>query len=182
MPFDEPLLQLIRGVSGNWLWDDLAIFFAVYLPIFLGVAAGLAIVLQKRFRDAVRLFAYASLSIILARGIVTSLFYYLLPRPRPFAILGFIPLVNHVTSPAFPSGHAVFFTALAATFFFAGRKKIGLWLFLGAVLVSVARVYAGLHWPSDVLGGMVIGLLSAYGVGLLLKRYAPLPASSLPVR
>ena len=81
-----------------------------------------------------------------------------------------------------PSGHATFFFALAfAIFYFlkydkrnAAAKRKWNWLFMGgAVIMGVARVFAGVHWPSDILAGAVIGFLSVF----LIKKILPNPIS-----
>jgi undecaprenyl-diphosphatase len=52
-------------------------------------------------------------------------------------------------------------TALAVSFF-CFDKRIGATLFVGALIVSVARVAAGIHWPLDILAGAVIGAVVAF--------------------
>jgi undecaprenyl-diphosphatase len=61
---------------------------------------------------------------------------------------------------SFPSNHAVNNCA-AAVFFFILFPKLKWFLFITAALISISRVYLGLHYPSDILGGALIG--SAFG-------------------
>ncbi|MFK7765338.1 MAG: phosphatase PAP2 family protein [Roseobacter sp.] len=73
-----------------------------------------------------------------------------------------------------PSDHATMFFALATGMFFLNRK-IGLFLFVHAVMViSVPRIYLALHWPNDILAGALVGiiitLLSIHPLCRLLDR------------
>ena len=73
---------------------------------------------------------------------------------------------NHCS---FPSGHAAFFFALAMAVYFY-NKKWGTWFFATAILITVARVIAGVHYPPDILGGAVIGIMVAYIVFYFAER------------
>ena len=74
---------------------------------------------------------------------------------------------------SFPSNHALNNFA-AAIFFYRLFPNLKWVLFIGAALISISRVYLGLHYPSDIFGGAVIGLafgyLFSYGV-LYLEKY-----------
>jgi undecaprenyl-diphosphatase len=62
---------------------------------------------------------------------------------------------------SFPSNHAVNNFAVAV-FIYRFFPKLKWALFLTAILISVSRIYLGLHYPSDVLGGAIIGIISSY--------------------
>ena len=59
------------------------------------------------------------------------------------------------------------FFALATAVWFANRKW-GAWYFILATLMGIARIYAGVHWPLDIIGGAAIGIVSTLCVRWLL--------------
>jgi undecaprenyl-diphosphatase len=80
-----------------------------------------------------------------------------LARPRPFVALGIAPLLPHAADSSFPSDHTLAGVALAGAL--AWRvPRVGGWLLGWALLVGAARVMAGLHYPSDIVGSAVLAL------------------------
>src|SRR3989344_3351084 len=69
------------------------------------------------------------------------------------------------TGYAFPSGHATFFMALALSIFFF-HKKAGFIFMFFTLIIGLARIIAGVHFPIDILGGFILGAL----VALLIKK------------
>ncbi len=101
----------------------------------------------------------------LAAYLLAGLIKYLYLSPRPFLELEMItPLVEATyKNGSFPSGHAAFFMALAAALFFY-HKRTAIIYATGALAIGIARVAAGVHWPTDVLAGWTLGILVATGV------------------
>jgi len=105
----------------------------------------------------------------LSRGIITELIRFFWERPRPFVEQNITPLIEHAASPSFPSGHAALFFALGTILYFY-NKKAGILFLLGAAVLSSARVFAFLHWPSDIVAGALIGIVSAWLVIKIFHR------------
>ena len=66
-------------------------------------------------------------------------------------------LIGRKTSHSFPSSHAMNMFAQAALFSFFYRKRAA-WFFLFAAIIGFSRIYVGVHYPLDVLGGAVFGM------------------------
>ena len=166
---DIILLQYINNFAGRYFWLDAAgIFFAEYAEyVLLGSLAIFLLVHTKKYWPMVwRAFAAA----ILSRFIIAEVTRFFLHRPRPFIEQNVNLLVlgeNPYNS--FPSGHATFYFALA-TVIYLYNKKLGLIFFAAAFLISLARVFAGVHWPTDILGGAVIGIACGWLVCRVFKR------------
>ena len=70
---------------------------------------------------------------------------------------------------SFPSGHATFFMGLAVALFFID-KKIGYLFMFFALIIGLARIIAGAHFPVDILGGFILGSLVSVSVAYFAKN------------
>jgi undecaprenyl-diphosphatase len=87
--------------------------------------------------------------------LVTFVFQFLALRPRPEAVRLLLPTPNF---PSYPSGHAAMAFSAALVVGLSYRRLQGWGLALaGAGLIAFSRVYVGHHYPSDILGGAVLG-------------------------
>jgi undecaprenyl-diphosphatase len=168
---NQVVFNWIHHFAGRWtILDGFAIFCAQWLPYILVIAFIFLILNKETARKRFYLFAEGALAIILARGIITTIIQYFYYHPRPFEFYGFAPLIAESGS-SFPSGHAAWFFALAMIAWYADRKW-GVWYFILATLISIARIYAGVHWPLDVIGGAIIGIESGMFIHWLLGKYS----------
>lgn len=153
----------------NFLLDDLGVFLAQYLP-YLAVLGFLAFIfLFDGWKKRLLVFGEGALVAILARGIITEAIRFFYHSPRPFQELNLSALIGE-SGYSFPSGHAALFFAIAMTIFYLNRR-IGMWCFVFAAINGLARIFVGVHWPLDIIGGAVVGVLSAM---LIHKLFEPI--------
>lgn len=83
-------------------------------------------------------------------------------RIRPYEVVdGLVLLIEKQKDLSFPSGHAASAFAVAAVMFKALPKKIGVPALVFAIIISLSRLYVGVHYPTDVIGGVLLGTASA---------------------
>ncbi len=109
--------------------------------------------------------------VIIIVGLALKQVYY---RPRPF-LNPVLASVDHVLVPkdldsSFPSGHALIVAGGAAVAFLFLRKRYSIPLVIEAALVSYSRVYVGVHYPTDVLAGIFLGVGIAFIIYSLLIK------------
>lgn len=169
---DVSVFQFLNGLAHRSGFLDLVgIFLAVYLPYLVGLAAVILILLERNWRQRFYNFLFGSLSLLLSYGLVTPFIRFFYDRPRPSLALpdAVILITKNLSEPSFPSGHAVFFFALAAAFYFIDRRWFKYFL-ITAFLISLARIFVGVHYPLDVVVGALIGWLGVLAVRRLLPR------------
>ena len=147
--------------------DALIVFFAVYFPFVVGFLALIFLLFYKKWKGIVLGFISSFLAYFLS--VVLKFFFHTI---RPYLALPNVHALFNESGYAFPSGHASFFMALAVSLFFY-NKKVGLpvqagYIFmLFTLLIGLARIIAGVHFPVDILGGFALGALVAY----FIRRY-----------
>lgn len=150
------LLNHLSAYTGDTFWAGTTIFGDAL------VVLALLLPLWHRRPDVV---AAALLAALLATAWTHGL-KPLVDSPRPPAVLA--PAVLHVIGPAyrmgaFPSGHTTAIFTLVGVLALTVGKGLRWPLLACAVLVAVSRSAVGVHWPLDLLGGMLGGWLSALG-------------------
>jgi undecaprenyl-diphosphatase len=172
MALDVKLLYFFNNFTGkSQIFDTLVVFLSSYFQVFL--IAGFLLLLyfsayskrQKRYIVWVTV-----ISILIARIGATELIRFFYHRPRPFLIHELHQLIpKNVSIESFPSGHSAFFFAMATAIYFY-NKKWGVGFFIAAILMNVSRIIGGVHYPSDILGGMVVGVIIASIVFFFAER------------
>jgi undecaprenyl-diphosphatase len=145
LAFLDPVMWFITHLGSTILW--------------LGVAAFLWAV--KKRREAVLL----AIGIIIG-GVILLPVKILIPRARPYLIVQGARTLDIEGGGSFPSGHSKNgFTA--AAILGSKWKKLRLPLYILACLIAISRIYVGVHWPSDVVVGSIVGWI----IGEITMRY-----------
>lgn len=82
-------------------------------------------------------------------------------RPRPFESSGVHEILFHRPTYSFPSDHAAFLFALSFSFWLSGYKKLATVVFIASLLIGAARIAVGVHFPSDIISGAILGIFIA---------------------
>ena len=172
MSFNEFLFHLINSLAGRSGWlDALMIFCAEYLWYLMVLGVLISLVRNwRRWRDM----AIVSIgSAIVARFGVAEIIRWFYYHPRPYWVLSDIHLLlAKELESSFPSGRTIFVFALA-TGVYLYNKKFGKLYFWLAGLVGFARIVVGVHWPFDIIGGIVLGIPTTIICNRLYRKYIP---------
>ncbi|HTJ56004.1 MAG TPA: phosphatase PAP2 family protein [Devosiaceae bacterium] len=177
--YDHRLSSMITAKSAdvltffNWVtrWGE-ADWILIPSAILLVVSAITAWLVPRRLPklaliEMIEIYAFIFVGVGLP-GLVANLVKRLVGRGRPpvfdqVGTLGFHPMFNDFFFQSFPSGHTTTaFSAAMVLGFLAPR-----WFWVGLVYacaIGTSRMVLGVHYPTDVLGGMVLGTLGAYAV------------------
>jgi undecaprenyl-diphosphatase len=154
---DYELFQYINGLAGhNYLWDHIFEAFTSY-GFYLCVLVLVIMALRQSTRIAA-ICGFVAPCLAMGINFLIGLVYN---RPRPFVTYHVHLLLPHDPDASFPSDHTAVAVAIAVSLWFYNRK-VGLPMFILAFLIGFSRIYVGHHYPTDVLGGMVVGALSAF--------------------
>jgi membrane-associated phospholipid phosphatase len=153
------------------------IFFADTFPKIVILLAGVFLVMHhdalkadnsydiviKKWKEIVLVFLSGIAAYVLA-----YIVKFIVHAPRPFDAFKDVHSLITETGYAFPSGHATFFAALAVSIFFM-HKRAGYVFMVFALVIGIARIMAGVHFPIDILGGFVLGAIVSYAVAYFRK-------------
>jgi undecaprenyl-diphosphatase len=175
---DHSVFHFINSIAGrnsylDWVARVGADDHIVPVALALLVLATLLIARKHAGREK----ALLSVICALAASAVSMIILFALNnaffRPRPFTSQAVHLLFYHNTDSAFPSNAATLAFAMAVGIFLYWRK-LGILMLVLAAYISLARVFVGIHYPLDVVGGLLLGGGSAVAVRLAEPAYAPL--------
>jgi len=153
------IFNFLHSFSGQSVWGDKVISFcAQYLGWFVVASLIVCLVIYSRRPRRVRKLFDAFVIAGVAWGIAASL-KYLIYSPRPFEMaIKVRSLFITGGGEAFPSGHTTFFTALGLALWRYDRR-LSVFVIVCALVISITRIIAGVHWPIDVVGGWLVAIL-----------------------
>ncbi len=127
---------------------------------FLAILACLVLILIPRFRKTG---LTASLSLALDYLFLNLILKNLVARVRPYVLIEKLHLIAKEPSDySFPSGHSGAAFAVASVLFLCMPRKVGIPAMALAALIAFSRLYLGAHFPTDVIGGVLLGCLTGW--------------------
>lgn len=112
-----------------------------------------------------------SLAAIVIGALITNVtLKNLVARTRPYEVVeGLVLLIEKQRDYSFPSGHTCASFAAAGVYWRMLPKKFGIPLVILAAMIAFSRLYVGVHYPTDVLAGLLIGLFAAWAAQHMQK-------------
>jgi len=178
MAFDEALFNAMNELAREY--GLVRFFFSFFAETFIYVLIAVFVAVLF-FRTSGRQRIYYSfltaLSVTLSYGLIAETIRSVYHRPRPFMVHDGVLLIDPLSIYSFPSGHMSFLVPFGMVMFFY-NKKYGLW-FLGLTfLVGIARIAVGVHWPTDIIGGILAGAVSFLAAHYILKKHYEVSSAS----
>ena len=165
LDLDTALFLLVNGAAGNGALDRVMVFVTTqdhWVPVLVGLWVALVVWGGKRGRMAAAMLVVA---VALSDQLSSAVLKPIVARVRPANALpdGAVDLlVGRSRAFSFPSSHAANTAAAAAVLAWRWPRWAPLACAVAA-LVAISRVYVGLHYPGDVLGGAVLGVMCGRG-------------------
>jgi membrane-associated phospholipid phosphatase len=175
--WDQALFIKLNGEWTNAAFDTVMPFFrssTLWIPLYLFVLVFM--LLNFKMKTAWWVVFFIS-TVALTDMTGTYVFKHNIERWRPCGdpeFSSFVRLmVDHCGGYGFTSNHAANHFGMATFFFITLRPYIGniaLLAFVWAALIAYAQVYVGLHYPLDVIGGALLGLLAGFVTGTVFNK------------
>ncbi len=134
------------------------------------ILVGIIMLFFKKYRKSgLTVLLALLLCLIFGNGILKNL----ITRQRPCWIDESVKLlISTPTDYSFPSGHT--FSSFAASLsIFMYHKKLGISAFVLAILIAFSRLYLFVHFPTDIIGGIVLGITTAYVSYRIIRKIYP---------
>lgn len=152
------ILHAIQELHTDWLNAIMILVTTLGNGGIIWIALSLVLVVPKRTRVCgFTMMGAMLLSFLLGNLLLKNL----IARPRPFMVDTSVTLL--IPKPgeySFPSGHTLN-SVTAATVIFLYFKKAGIGAYVLAALIAFSRLYLFVHYPTDILGGILLGIIDA---------------------
>jgi undecaprenyl-diphosphatase len=164
---DLVLFRWLNGLAGRWAVFDAGIIFLSTVFVFLWVLFVLFYGYVSRKSLSFPTFVLGlGASIFVSRLILVELVRLFWERTRPYLTLTVTQLIEKSPEASFPSGHTAVLFSVAA-YIYPINSKIALLTGIFGLLVGLSRVISGVHYVSDVLAGVVVGILA----GSVIRKF-----------
>ena len=161
-------IQILLFIQENIRHYILTPFFTLITnEYFLYILLGIVLIYMFKKNEDTRRLAKETIIAFLICTLLFVVLKLIFRRPRPFdAFSQLIPLVDKPSDQSFPSGHTASAFICAFMVYDGLPKKYSILVFILAILVAFSRLYVGVHYPTDILAGIVL----AYIVYKFMKK------------
>lgn len=160
------LFFLIFGLNNqSKLADYLMIFGAEYVIYFIFILM-FFLTIKGGVKEKKSLFL--ALICLPIAVIIVKLIHLFFFEPRPFIDYAISPLILHKADASFPSRHTLIAAVIAFSYVYFKSKWALLFLLL-MLWVGISRIYVGVHYPLDIIGGIAIGIIT-FLIALQIKK------------
>jgi membrane-associated phospholipid phosphatase len=175
-------IELFRAINTGWRNPFCDILFAILSYSGLGATVAVLAIPMACYKKTRIPGISIALAALIGGTVLGQTFKTLMPRERPSNMAYAITQEPHKHS-SFPSSHTAcaFGVAVAAGILASRRRK---WLavsglYLWATGVGISRIYRGVHWPTDILGGALLGVIGGcLAIAVVDHFYGPSTANS----
>ncbi|PID16065.1 phosphatase PAP2 family protein [Sporosarcina sp. P34] len=171
--FDEPIIDFVQSAESKGLTSLMKLFTTIGSTTSVALLAvlTLGVLLWKKHRDQAVLFAIA----LAGTGILNQVLKFIFKRERP----NFHRLID-IGGYSFPSGHTMMAFSLYTILAYivwrdlkttGSRIAITILAVFMIIMIAVSRIYLGVHFPSDIVGGLLASSVFLFGVILIYQRF-----------
>jgi len=164
--FNDTLFFSLNSLAGeNHFLDLFMILIAKFTP-YAFISILLYLWFTKKQIEALYSGYAATLGIIINQ--IIGLFYF---HSRPFMDHVGLTLLEHKAENSFPSDHTTFTLSIALILInFKNTKLLGIITFIFAIWCGIARIYCGVHYPLDIIGSIIVAIITITVIKLLSSK------------
>ncbi|WP_336279038.1 undecaprenyl-diphosphatase [Bartonella sp. CB175] len=168
---DVALFEVLSSNHQSWsILVPFGIFCAKFLIYSIPIHLCVLWFCGENMERRVVLSICVSICAALFVGYLISLVYF---HPRPFVVGLTSPLIRHRATASFPSNHALTIASYMANLYLYRYKVASKFAVVFLCLICWARIFVGVHYPFDILAGVVLGVFISWGVIRFIAPYFP---------
>jgi membrane-associated phospholipid phosphatase len=170
-------ITILRFIHHNRvIFFDNVLYYISFTATFVSIGLLLIILLASINAKSkpLRMVFYKMVAVMIIAALMSFTLKSLIVRERPFVTYPDIEKLSEAGNSSFPSGHTLeTFAVVVAFSIMLPKRKLFIPLFIWASVVAYSRMALGVHYPSDVMGGMIIGSFIGWLVPWLFNKFYP---------
>ena len=168
---DFQIFLSLNNLAGhNAVFDWLAVFVARDLIFILVPVLLIYYLIKINKPNSKKAIVSGAAAGLFSRYVIVQFIHSIYYRLRPFEAHKVTQLFAKSSEASFPSGHTAALLGIGMALYYFDRK-IGITVMVIGLLVGLARIICGIHYPSDVLAGVLVGIFSGLFINFIFNKY-----------